>query len=78
MLPVVVEGAPNHEAGAATLSPRSDDDVAVGVPATGRMKIVLSGDRRVIVDRAVDGGSAGACDFGAGAAMVPMPLIPMS
>ena len=53
-VPVVVEGAPGHEAGAAALSPRSDDDVAVGVPATGRIEIVLSGDRRVIVDRAVD------------------------
>ena len=53
-VPVVVEGAPGHEAGAAAMSPRSDDDVAVGVPATGRIEIVLSGDRRVIVDRAVD------------------------
>ena len=26
-----------------------------GAPATGRMKIVLAGGRRVIVDRAVDG-----------------------
>ena len=53
-VPVVVEGAPGQEAGAAAMSPRSDDDVAVGVPATGRMEIVLSGGRRVIVDRAVD------------------------
>ena len=53
-VPVVVEGAPSHEAGAAAMSPRSDDDVAVGVPATGRIEIVLAGDRRVIVDRAVD------------------------
>ena len=53
-VPVVVEGAPGHEAGAAAMSPQSDDDVAVGVPATGRMEIVLPGDRRVIVDRAVD------------------------
>ena len=53
-VPVVVEGAPGHEAGAAALSPQSDDDVTVGVPATGRIEIVLSGDRRVIVDRAVD------------------------
>ncbi|MCY4536534.1 MAG: transposase [Bryobacterales bacterium] len=53
-VPVVVEGAPGHEAGAAAMSPRSDDDVAVGVPATGRIEIVLAGDRRGIVDRAVD------------------------
>ena len=53
-VPVVVEGAPGQEAGAAAMSPRSDDDVAVGVPATGRIEIVLPGDRRVIVDRAVD------------------------
>ena len=38
-VPVVVEGAQSHEAGAA---------------AMGRMEIVLSGDRRVIVDRSVD------------------------
>jgi len=54
LVPVVVEGAPSHEAGAAALAPRSDDDVAVGAPASGRMEVVLSGDRRVIVDRAVD------------------------
>ena len=53
-VPVVVEGAPSHEAGAATMSPQFDDDVAVGAPATGRMEIVLSGGRRVIVDRTVD------------------------
>ena len=53
-VPVIVEGAPGHEAGAAALSPRSDDDVAVGVPSTGRMEIVLAGGRRVIVDRTVD------------------------
>ena len=53
-VPVVVEGAPGQEAGAAALSPQSDDDVTVGVPATGRIEIVLSGDRRLIVDRAVD------------------------
>ncbi len=53
-VPVIVEGAPGHEAGAAALSPQSDDDVTVGVPATGRIEIVLSSDRRVIVDRAVD------------------------
>ena len=54
-VPVVVEGAPSHEAGAAAMSPQSDDDVAVGAPATGRMEIVLAGGRRVIVDQAVDG-----------------------
>ena len=53
-VPLVVEGAPSHEAGAAAMSPRSDDDVAVGVPATGRIEIVLPGDRRVIVDRAIN------------------------
>jgi len=51
------------------MSPQSDDDVAAGAPATGRIEIVFSGGRWV---------SAGACDFGAGAAMVPVPLIPMS
>ena len=54
-VPVVVEGAPGQEAGAAAMSPQSDDDVAEGVPAAGRMEIVLAGGRRVIVDRAVDG-----------------------
>ena len=34
-VPVVVEAAPGHEAGAAAMSPQSDDDVAEGVPATG-------------------------------------------
>ena len=53
-VPLVVEGAPSHEAGAAAMSPRADDDVAVGVPATGRIEIVLPGDRRVIVDRAIN------------------------
>ena len=54
-VPVVVEGAPSHEAGAAAMSPQSDDDVAMRAPATGRMEIVLAGGRRVIVDQAVDG-----------------------
>ena len=54
-VPVVVEGAPGQEAGAAAMSPQSDDDVAMGSPTPGRMEIVLSGDRRVIVDRTVDG-----------------------
>ena len=54
-VPVVVEAAPGREPAAATMGPQSDDDVAAGQPATGRMEIVLSGDRRVIVDRTVDG-----------------------
>ena len=54
-VPVLVEGAPGHEAGAATMPPPSEGVVSEGAPATGRMEIVLSGDRRVIVDRAVDG-----------------------
>ena len=41
-VPVVVKGAPSHEAGAAAMSPRSDDDVAAGAPAGGRMEIVLA------------------------------------
>ena len=54
-VPVVIEAAPGQEAGAAAMRPQSDDDVAMGSPPPGRMEIVLSGDRRVIVDRAVDG-----------------------
>ena len=54
-VPVVVEGAPGHEAGAATMPRPSEGVVAEDVPAAGRMEIVLSGDRRVIVDRTVDG-----------------------
>ena len=53
-VPVVVEAAPGQEPDAATMSPPSERVVAEGQPATGRMEIVLSGDRRVIVDRAVD------------------------
>ena len=37
------------------MSPQSDDDVAVGALATGRIEIVPPGDRRVIVDHTVDG-----------------------
>ena len=37
------------------MRPQSDDAVAEGVPAAGRMEIVLAGDRLVIVDRTVDG-----------------------
>ncbi len=54
-VPVLVEAAPGQEAGAAAMRPQSDDDVAMGSPMPGRMEIVLSGDRRVIVDRTVDG-----------------------
>ena len=54
-VPVVVEAAPGQEPDAATLRPSSERVVAEGVPAAGRMEIVLSGDRRVIVDRTVDG-----------------------
>ena len=53
-VPVVVEAAPGQEPDAATMSPPSEGVVAEGQPATGRMEIVLSGDRRVIVDRSVD------------------------
>ena len=55
LVPVVVGVAAGRELGAATMPPPSDDPVAVGAPATGRMEIVLAGGRRVIVDRAVDG-----------------------
>ena len=54
-VPVVVGAVPGHEVGAATMHPPSDDPVAAGPPAPGRMEIVLAGGRRVIVDRAVDG-----------------------
>ena len=54
-VPVVVEAAPSHEADAATMRPPSEGVVAMGSPTPGRMEIVLSGDRRVIVDRSVDG-----------------------
>ncbi len=54
-VPVVVEGVPGHEADAAAMPPPSEGVVSEGAPATGRMEIVLPGDRRVIVDRAVDG-----------------------
>ena len=55
LVPVVVGAAPGHETGAAAVHPPSEDVVAEGAPATGRMEIVLAGDHRVIVDRAVDG-----------------------
>ena len=54
-VPVVVEAAPGQEPDAATMSPPSESVVAAGQPATGRMEIVLPCDRRVIVDRTVDG-----------------------
>ena len=54
-VPVVVEAAPGQEPDAARMTPPSESVVAEGSPATGRMEIVLAGDRRVIVDRAVDG-----------------------
>ena len=54
-VPVVVGAVPGHKVGAATMHPPSDDPVAAGPPAPGRMEIVLAGGRRVIVDRAVDG-----------------------
>ena len=53
-VPVVVEAAPGQEPDAATMSPPSESVVSEGQPATGRMEILLSGDRRVIVDRTVD------------------------
>ena len=53
-VPVVVEAAPGQELDAPTMSPPSESVVAAGQSATGRMEIVLSGDRRVIVDRSVD------------------------
>ena len=54
-VPVVVEAVSSQEPDAATMSSPSESVVAEGQPATGRMEIVLSGDRRVIVDRTVDG-----------------------
>ena len=54
-VPVVVEAAPGQAPDAATMGPRCESVVAAGQPARGRMEIVLAGDRRVIVDRAVDG-----------------------
>ena len=54
-VPVVVRAVPDPEAGAATMHPPSEDVAVEGAPATGRIEIVLPGDRRVIVDRSVDG-----------------------
>ena len=68
-VPVVVEAAPDQEPDAATISPPSESVVAKGQPATGRMEIVLAGDRRSHGRR----GGAVARDPGAGAAMIPVP-----
>ena len=54
-VPVVVRAAPGPEAGAGALRPPSKDIAVEGAPATGRIEIVLAGERRVIVDRSVDG-----------------------
>ena len=54
-VPVVVGAAPGPEAGTGALRPPSGDVAVEGAPATGRIEIVLPGDRRVIVDRSVDG-----------------------
>ena len=54
-VPVVVEAVSSQEPDATTMGPSSESVVAEGQPATGRMEIVLACDRRVIVDRAVDG-----------------------
>ena len=54
-VPVVVEAASGQEAGTATMPLPSESVVVEGVPVAGRMEIVLAGDRRVIVDREVDG-----------------------
>ena len=54
-VPVVIGAAPGEEPNAPTVSPPSESVVAEGQPATGRMEIVLAGDRRVIVDHTVDG-----------------------
>ena len=72
-VPVVVEGVPGREAGAAAMRPQSDDDVAVGAPAPwadgDRAGGGSPGDRRPGGRR----GGAVARDRGAGAAMIPVP-----
>ena len=55
LVPVVVGARPGHDLGSATMHPPSEDAVVDSSPATGRIEIVLPGDRRVIVDRSVDG-----------------------
>ena len=54
-VPVVVEAAPGQERDAAMTSPPSESVVAEGQPATGRMDIVISDNRRAVVGRTVDG-----------------------
>ncbi len=54
-VPVVVRAVPDPEAGAGAMRPPSEDVAVEGAPATGRIEIVLPGERRVFVDRAVDG-----------------------
>ena len=51
----VVRAVPDPEAGAGALRPPSGDVAVEGAPAMGRIEIVLPGERRVTVDRAVDG-----------------------
>ena len=53
-VPVVVEAAPGQEAVTAAIGAPPEEVGAEESPATGRMEIVLAGDRRVIVDRTVD------------------------
>ncbi len=60
-VPVVVGTTLGHNVGSATMHPPSDDAIAAGAPAMGHMEIVLAGDRRVIVDRAVNGSNRAAC-----------------
>ena len=57
LVPVVVGAPPGHDVpAAATMHPPSEDVCRwTAAPATGRMEIVLAGERRVIVDRSVDG-----------------------
>ena len=55
LVPVVVGAPPGHDVGSATMHPPSEDAVVDSSPATGRIEIVLAGERRVIVDRSVDG-----------------------
>ena len=63
-VPVVVRAAPDPEAGAGSLRPPSEDVAVEGAPATGRIEIVLPGerprDRRPVGRRS----GAGACDRG--------------
>ena len=54
-VPVVVETTPDGDAGGARPRSSSEDVVAEGPVATGRIEIVLAGGPRVIVDREVDG-----------------------